>query len=182
MIIENQINLSTMQEIIKILCKYALMKNQKKIKICSVILIIFGTLIILSNLIIFKLFYLIFGILTLIYVVIINLIFIKNKKRSYNLTMNEASKLFIDKPYIIRKYIFEKRNLIIGYDSSEKRPNLKFSFDNYYKIWIIEKKNVIVIQFNKKVQKQIVVINSDQINSFKTYCHQNELVYSSEYK
>lgn len=81
-----------------------------------------------------------------------------------------------DHEFIYRKDIFDKRELIIQIECGFKKE-LKYSFNNYYKLWIEENNNAIIIQFNKKPNAIFEIIYYDNIDIFKQYCSDNNIEY-----
>lgn len=180
MIIENKIDKENMKNNMKLLCKYNMFHVKKLVKVCSIIAIVCGLILLLTNLINFDIKILIIGILSL-FIPFCNYMSMRyNTKKWYDSIIKEKSKLFIEHEYVTRRYVFEDRNLLVELDNNSKKETFKFSFNDYYKIWVLNEKNDVIIQFNKsKLNKRIIVINDVSLNDFISYCQKNNIKYSN---
>lgn len=124
-----------------------------------------------------SIFFPIFGSIGILWAVANIVRFNKSQKKLYDKVLKEEINKFGDQDFIYRKYIFDKRDLLVQIDYGFKKNELKFSFNNYYKLWIEEKNNVIIMQFNKKPDGKIVIIYYNDIGNFKQYCTDNDIKY-----
>lgn len=177
MIIENKINKEKMEDSIKLFCKYAMLQRKKNFKKWIIVGICCGIVLILSWWILFNKFYLIVGAIMILYNVFLIVRFINSQKKLYNKALKEELNKLYNQEFVYRKHIFDKRDLILEIDYGTKKVELKYSFDNYYKLWIEENNNVIIIQFNKKPNGQIIIIYDCNIDNFKQYCSNNNIEY-----
>ena len=175
MIIENKINKAKLQDSIKLFVKYAMIDQTKKVKKLITIGLIAGVVVILGNIILQKLYILIFALVSILYNVFMIFRYKNTQRKQYEKVLNDQLSKYGEVECITRKHIFEGHALRIQIENDKKIDTLNFNFDNYYKLWIEENNKVVVIQFGEKPNGKVVVIYCDDVNGFKQYCVSNNI-------
>lgn len=175
MIIENKIDKTKLQDSMKLFIKYAMIDQTKKVKKWIIIGLIAGVVVILGNIILQKLYFLIFGIVAILYNIFLIFRYKNTQRKQYDKVLNEQLNKYGEVDCLTRKHIFEGHTLRLEIENDKRIDTLNFSFDNYYKLWIEENNKVVVIQFGEKPNGRVVVIYCDDINEFKQYCVSNNI-------
>lgn len=177
MIIENEINREKAKESIKLFLRYATLERKKKFTTCIIIGLCCGIILMLSWWILHKKIYLSFGIVMVIYNLFLIIKFNITQHKMYTKTLLEELTKYSNYDSVSRRHIFENRLLTLELDYGGKKIEQKYSFDTYYKLWIEDNSNVIIVQFGKKPNGKIVIIYYDQLSNFKQYCQNNNIEY-----
>lgn len=175
MIIENKINKAKLQDSMKLFVKYAMLDQTKKVKKWITIGLIAGIVVILGNIILQKLYFLIFGIALILYNVFLIYRYRNTQRKHYEKAINEQLSKYGEIDCVTRKHIFDGLTLTLEITNGKNIDTLSFSFDNYYKTWIEENNKVVLIQFGEKPNGKVVVIYCEDINGFKQYCVSNNI-------
>ena len=177
MIIENKIDKAKLQDSIKLFVKYAMIDQTKKVKKLITIGLIAGVVVILCNIVLQKLYILIYALVLILYNIFIIFRYKNTQRKQYEKALNDQLSKYDEVECITRKHIFNDHNLILEIERVDKIDTINFSFDNYYKIWIEENNKVVVIQFGEKPNGKVLVIYCDDINGFKQYCTINNIIF-----
>lgn len=177
MIIENTIYKEKIEEMVKIFCKYSMLQQKKRFKKLTIIAMCLGILVILIGLLSSEIIYIICGSTLIVGYVFLIFISINSQKKLYNKVLKEELNKIGDQ-VLYRRHIFDKRDLTVQIEYGSKKSELKFSFNNYYKLWIEENNNVIIIQSNKKPNAIFTIIYYNNIDEFKQYCSNNNIEYT----
>lgn len=177
--IENKIDKNLMTKMLAKVIKYANLQKSKNVRILILIILIGGPVSIFNYFVlVHELIILIVGLLAIPYGIFLIFRWKNTLNKAYKELLNLKLKSFETVEYVYKTYEFENKDLVITTKDGNKTDILKFSFDSYYKIWIEKYTNFIIIQFNDKQDKRIVVVNSNEINKFKEYCKTNNIEYS----
>lgn len=178
MIIENQINKEKTKESIKIFLRYATLEKKKKFTkwiivglSCCVIVTLLSWLVLHNKI------YLSFGIFMAIYNLFLIIKFMISQHKMYIKFLSEELSKYNNNELVARKHIFDGRFLSLELNYGDKKIEQKYSFDSYYKLWIEEISNVIIVQFGGKPDGKIIVIYFEQLYNFKQYCQNNNIDY-----
>ena len=175
MIIENKIDKMNLQDSMKLFIKYAMLDQTKKVKKLIIIGLIACVTVILGNIVLQKLYILIFGIVGILFNIFLIFRYRNTQRKQYEKVLKEQLNKYGEIDSITRKYVFEGHALRIEIENDKKIDTLNFSFDNYYKLWIEENNKVVIIQFGEKPNGKVVVIYCDDVNGFKQYCVCNNI-------
>ena len=175
MIIENKIDKIKLQDSMKLFIKYAMLDQTKKVKKLIIIGLIACVVVILCNIVLQKLFFLIFGIVGILYNIFLIFRYRNTQRKQYEKVLKEQLNKYGEIDIITRKHVFDSRKMLLEIKNGENIDTLNFNFDNYYKLWIEENNKVVVIQFGEKPNGKVVIIYCDDVNGFKQYCASNNI-------
>ena len=175
MIIENKIDKIKLQDSMKLFIKYAMLDQTKKVKKLIIIGLIACVVVILGNVVLQKLYILIFGIVGILFNIFLIFRYRNTQRKQYEKVLKEQLNKYGEIDIITRKHVFDSRKMLLEIKNGENIDTLNFNFDNNYKLWIEENNKVVVIQFGEKPNGKVAVIYCDDVNEFKQYCVSNNI-------
>lgn len=112
----------------------------------------------------------------LYYLIIAARTLIKTNKEIKKL-INDRTKIYNTRDYIIRRFTFTADELIIEKDDGTNQVTDKFLLDDLYIVWIDKKRKAFIMQFKTGKNRRILAVYSDKIDELETYFIKNNIRY-----
>ena len=97
--------------------------------------------------------------------------------KDIKMLINDRTKIYDTRDYIIRRFIFTADELIIEKDDGTNQVTDKFLLDALYIVWIDKKRKAFIMQFKTGKNKRILAVYSDKIDELETYFINNNIRY-----